>query len=67
MSNLSMTKKRKRDDLRDDYSGGIEDEMTKLSHGSKKRNTIDSDSEDEVEEDYNKKKHSVLKDEDIEG
>jgi len=62
-----MSGKRKREDAEDDYTGGIEDEMHKSMHASKKRNTIDSDSEEEIGEDYNKLKHSVMREEDIEG
>ena len=61
------SRKRKRD-LQDDYSAGIEGEISKSmgKSGAGNKNTIDSDEEEDVE-DLNKKKHDVLDAEEIEG
>jgi len=65
---MSEGRKRKREDLNDDYSAGIEGEMSKIMQGSTKVNTLDSDSEEEVDADeINKKKHKVLDPDEIEG
>jgi len=56
----SGTRKRKRVDADDDYSAGIEGEISKFMTGSAKKNTMDSDEEEEDAEDLNKKKHGVL-------
>jgi len=51
----------------DDYSAGIEEEMSKFSKGHISANTIDSDDEVEEDEDRNKAKYDVLKSDQIEG
>ncbi|CAL8075949.1 unnamed protein product [Orchesella dallaii] len=54
---------------RDDYSGGIEEEMSKFGQHSSsgRQHTMDSDEDEEDDEDYNKRKHNVLDEEEIEG
>jgi hypothetical protein len=64
---MSVRRKRKLDDANDDYSAGIESELTKTSLGSTKRHTIDSDEDDDDEVSYNKKKYDVMAEDDIEG
>lgn len=64
---MSFHRKRKLEDASDDYSAGIETEMSKFASASTKRHTIDSDEEEENDEDYNKKKYDVLNEDDIEG
>lgn len=70
-SSRNMSRKRKllEDNRDDDYSAGIESEMGKFLGGSTKKHTIDSDDEDEVldSDQYNKQKHNVMNEEDIEG
>lgn len=53
----------------DDYSGGIQDEISKFGQHSTsgRQHTIDSDDEEEDDDDYNKRKHNVMDDEEIEG
>lgn len=64
---MSLHRKRKLEDATDDYSAGIEAEMSKFETSSNKRHTIDSDEEDADEEEYNRKKYQVMDEEDIEG
>jgi hypothetical protein len=60
----SFSRKRKLEDGQDDYSGGIESEMSKLGSSSNKKHTIDSDEEEDEEV---QRKYDVMKEEDIEG
>jgi hypothetical protein len=62
---MAGLRKRKREDVEDDYSAGIEGEISNVGSGTKK-NTMDSDDEEDLE-DLNKKKHDVLDAEEIEG
>lgn len=70
---LAPGKSRKRklldNDGTDDYSGGIEAEISKFDKHSTsgRQHTIDSDEEVEDDDDYNKRKHSVMHEEEIEG
>lgn len=53
----------------DDYSGGIEGEISKFGQHSTsgRQHTLDSDDDEEDDDDYNKRKHNVLDEEEIEG
>jgi CD2 antigen cytoplasmic tail-binding protein 2 len=65
----SSSRKRKLEDASDDYSAGIEGEMSKsmANPSSHKKHTMDSDEEEEDDDEYNRKKYDVLKEDDIEG
>ncbi|ODM90978.1 CD2 antigen cytoplasmic tail-binding protein 2 [Orchesella cincta] len=66
---LSRKRKLLEGEDRDDYSGGIEEEMSKFGQHSSslRKHTMDSDEDEEDDEDYNKRKHNVLDEEEIEG